>query len=210
MGTNFYARIIPTKKRKEELKKMIDDNDFNAVKKAVNTMYETFEPQETTDEPTGVLHLGKRSAGWKFLWNPNVYLIRQGYCVREKNDGGGETVKWIDKPYTAYYVYPLTQAGIKAFIDRDDVEIYDEYNEKQDKNEFFNMAVNWTTWKGEEAWDSKTYAEWERSKNPNYREYPSSGAYIDLLKSEGFEMISTSNHDFYSDGLRFATNTEFC
>lgn len=31
MGTNYYAYIIPTKKKKDELKKMIDDDELDKV-----------------------------------------------------------------------------------------------------------------------------------------------------------------------------------
>ena len=208
MGTNFYARIIPTKKRKDELKQMIDNNDFKNIIEEISKTYGKYE-YPYSDEIAGEIHLGKRSGGWKFLWNPNIYLVRNGHCEWIENKGGGKSSKWIDEPDTAKYIYPLTKKGIKSFIDRDDVEIYDEYGEKQDKEEFFEMALDWVTWNNREAWDSKTYAEYEKSKNPNYREFKCHGEYIDLLKSEGFEMISDANHDFYSDGLRFSTSTDF-
>ena len=31
MGTNYYARIIPSKERKEHLKKLIDENKFDEI-----------------------------------------------------------------------------------------------------------------------------------------------------------------------------------
>ena len=67
MGTNFYARIIPTKERKEQLKKLIDDDNFDELKALVNKTYE--QPQYDSDDGTfigGEVHLGKRSGGWKF------------------------------------------------------------------------------------------------------------------------------------------------
>lgn len=188
MGTNYYARVIPTKKRKLELFSLINTDKWNEILEETHKIFDNFHPYNINDPITGVIHLGKRSAGWKFLWNPNIYLIRNGYT---------------------YYVYSLNKESIWNFINRPDIEIYDEYGEKQDKKEFFDMAINWITWKGKEAWDSKSYAEYERSKNPNYKDYSSRGEYIDLLLNEGFKMASESNHDFYSDGLRFATTTEF-
>ena len=39
MGTNYYARIIPSKERKEHLKQLIDENKFDEIQKEVNQMY---------------------------------------------------------------------------------------------------------------------------------------------------------------------------
>ena len=39
MGTNYYARILPKAKRKEEIKKSIDNNDFNKIQSLVNKTY---------------------------------------------------------------------------------------------------------------------------------------------------------------------------
>lgn len=215
MGTNYYGHIIPTKKRKLELFKLINNEDFSKVTDEINKTFGRFELDYDGKPTGGVVHLGKRSAGWKFLWNPNIYLKRNGHLETNKNSKGSYSSKWIPEPNSAFYLYPLTKKGIKNFIDREDVVIYDEYGDRQDKEEFFNTAVNWTTWidyetrKEKEAWDSKSYTEWERSKNPNWRTYKCSGEYIELLKSEGIKFISEDNSDFYSDGLRFATNNEF-
>ena len=40
MGTNFYARIIPSKSRKEKLKKLIDEDRFDDIKDEVADMYD--------------------------------------------------------------------------------------------------------------------------------------------------------------------------
>lgn len=209
MGTNYYGRIIPTKKRKEELYSLIDTDDFSKIIDEIDHSYGQFKLDWEGNPTGGEVHLGKRSAGWKFLWNPNIYLVRTGHLEKTKNKDGSTTTTWIKGPNSAFYLYPLTKKGIKSFIDREDIRIFNEYDEEQDKEEFFNMAINWTTWKNEEAWDSRTYTEWELSRNPNYKEYRNTGEYIDLLINEGFKFISNSRSDFYSDGLRFATNTEF-
>ena len=67
MGTNYYARILPTLEEKENLKKLIDSDDFYAIEKEVQRLY-----GESTEYDKGAeVHLGKRSGGWKFLFNPN-------------------------------------------------------------------------------------------------------------------------------------------
>lgn len=209
MGTNFYARIIPTKKRKSELIKLIESEDFEKIKNEINKTFGSFELDYNNVPVGGEIHLGKRSAGWKFLWNPNIYIIKNGHLV-EKCIEGRKSYKWVSESDTAFYLYPLTKEGIKKFIDRKDVVIYDEYGKKQDKDTFFKEAVEWVEWNGEEAWDSKSYEEYEKNNNPKWKTYICSGEYVDLLKKEGFKMISETNSDFYSDGLRFATNNKFC
>jgi hypothetical protein len=206
MGTNFYARLIPTKKRKQELHEAIDNNNVSMVQTLVHEMYDSIYIDWNSNEiKGGCVHLGKRSGGWKFLWNPNVFVVRNGHSEWVEHSDGSKSSKWVKEPDTAKYTYPLTKEGIKAFIDREDVKIYDEYGEFQDKEEFWQMALNWTTWRDKEAWDAATY----EAENFGEHHYKCSSDLIDLLEREGFEFTSDTCSDFYSDGLRFATSTEF-
>lgn len=205
MGTNYYARIIPTKERKKELHDAIDNNDFSLITKLTSEIYGSAQINWETDEiEGGVIHLGKRSGGWKFLWNPNIYQVRNGHSEWTDYPDGSRSSRWIPEPDTPYYVYPLTKKGIKEFIDREDIEIYDEYGEKQDKEEFFKMALEWTAWRGEEAWDADSYD----AAYPNERHFSCRNEYTDFLEDLGYK-LSKYKSDFYSDGLRFATTTEF-
>lgn len=210
MSTNYYARIIPTKERKDHLINRIENNDFDEILRTTEELYGGFRVDYDGNPIGGVVHLGKRSGGWKFLWNPNIYIIHNGYLEDINNDDGSKTSQWIELPSSTFYLYPLTKDGIYNFISRPDIVIYDEYDKLQDKEEFFEEAINWTTWNGQEAWDSKTYTEYEKSKDPNWKIYKCSGEYIDMLVEKGFTFISEDKSDFYSDGLRFATNTDFC
>lgn len=198
MGTNFYARIIPTIEQKEELIEAINNDDFDSIKEMVAVMYDNITYYGAISG--GNIHLGKRSGGWKFLWNPNVYVHRNGHL---------ENGRYVPEPSTLFYLYPLTKEGIYNFIMQDNIEVYDEYGEKQDKETFFKEAIEWTTWRGKEAWDSKSYYEYERKGNPSYREYKCQSELITLLQDNGVSFISESQSDFYSEGLRFATTTEF-
>ena len=201
MSTNYFARIIPTKERKQELYNAISFNDFRLIQKLTDEMYSSIKRDWDSNEITGgVVHLGKRSCGWKFCWNPNVFVIRHGHS--EDTPYGTRT--WVEEPSTAIYTYPLTKKGIKAFIDRDDVLIYDEYDELQDKEEFWKMALEWGYEKDDEGWDAASYEE-----HDNGYIYPITGELTDLLRQEGYKFTSRSNSDFYSDGLRFAGFTEF-
>ena len=205
MGTNYYARIIPKEKDIKELHELIDLNDFNKIREKTCELYKSFRPHDMNDEPKGVIHLGKRSGGWKFLWNANIYRILNGHSEKIENGPDSYSYHWVPEPDTAYYLYPPTREGIKEFIDRDDIEIFDEYDEKQDKEEFFNMALNWTTWDGEEALDSDSYYD----NHPEERRWSCKNEYTDFLESLGYKLSKTKS-DFYSDGLRFSTSNEFC
>ena len=197
MGCNYYARIIPSKERKKELYDAIEANDLRLIRQLTAEMYGRLEKSYDKDGLIGgEVHLGKASAGWKFLWNPNVYVVRNGHM--EDVNGRRE---YIHDPDTAKYTYPLTKKGLHDFIFRDDVLIYDEYDELQDKEEFWEMALEW----GQEAgWDAADY----EKDNPRHI-YPVTGELTDLLRAEGYKFTSRSNSDFYSDGLRFAGFTDF-
>lgn len=68
MGTNYYAYIIPTKKKKDELKKMIDDDELDKVSDKSKEMYGNIKYDVDTNQLVGCkVHLGKSSIGWKFL-----------------------------------------------------------------------------------------------------------------------------------------------
>jgi hypothetical protein len=205
MGTNYFAHIIPSKQRKMKLHHAIDLNDFDLINELVNEMYGKIEMHWDSQELIGgIVHLGKRSGGWKFLWNPNVFVIRNGH-LEDKN---GQR-RWVEEPSTGKYLYPLTKQGLHDFIIRDDVLVYDEYHELQDKEEFWKMALEWGYDKDNEGWDAASYETYERSQDKNYREYPITGELTDFLKSEGYEFTSWTNSDFYSDGLRFAGFIDF-
>ena len=204
MGTNYYGRIIPTKEKKEELKNLIDTDDFTEIKAKVYEMYHGITPNYSNGFDGGEVHLGKRSGGWKFLWNPNCYVQRNGHTEWEEFPGG-KSGHWVEDSQEIVYLYPLTKDGSKKFIDREDVVIYDEYGKKQDKEEFWKMALDWVTWNNEEAYDSKSY----EIAHPNEDRWQCKNELIDMLAKEGYEFTSWTQSDFYSDGLRFSTSTDF-
>lgn len=205
MGTNYYAHILPSKQRKMKLHHAIDLNDFDLIQKLVDEMYGSIEKEWDSQELIGGrVHLGKGSYGWKFLWNPNIYVIRHGH-LEDKN---GQR-KWVEEPNTGKYIYPLTKQGLHDFIFREDVLVYDEYHELQDKEEFWQMALSWGYDKDSEGWDAASYEAYEMQKDKKYRSYPVTGELTDFLNSEGYEFTSWTNSDFYSDGLRFAGYVNF-
>lgn len=191
MGTNYYARILPTLEEKENLKKLIDSDDFYAIEKEVQRLY-----GESTEYDKGAeIHLGKRSGGWKFLFNPN---------------------------YERYY--KLTKEGLKEFLNKPNVIIYSEYfnsgngimeyTDDPDEvtgeeylwtpQQFLDMAFNWGQ---PDGWDGESYEKWEMSRGRGYQEYtcygnPREGHW----REKGY---NPSYYNFYNDGLRWSTCCEF-
>lgn len=197
MSKNFYARIIPSKEKKEKLKSLIDNNDFERIEDVVNEMYGKpyFDGEKLT---YGIVHLGKRSVGWKFLWNPNLFEKLNGY--RDSTNG-----EWLKEPSDQITVYrKLDKEHIKSFINRDDVIIIDEYKKPIDKEEFWNMALNWCV----DGLDMDKYYE-EIQTNPHIMNSEQI-KFIKELIQQGYDYkLSKFNSDFYSDGLLFSTTNEF-
>lgn len=187
MGTNYYARILPTKERKEKLKKLIDEDSFDEIEDLYQELYVDTE-----------IHLGKRSAGWKFLFNPN---------------------------YEKYY--PLTKEGLLKFLNRDDVIIYNEYfgsdgvyeyTKDPDSvdnmteylwtpEQFMNMALNWGNDPDKPGWSGKEYEEWEQKEHGIYPQYLRYGdSHEGYWKDKGY---NPEYYNFFNDGMRWSTCCEF-
>lgn len=180
MSINYYARIKPSQFDKDCLKKLIDNDKYEALSLLYSKVYGSLE-YDYADEMFngGLVHLGKASGGWKFLWNPNWEF--------KIVDIKAEHWQWeMVSPYT------LTKKGIRDFIDREDVEIYDEYDCKQDKEDFWNMALNWCP-DGADGDSEKC-----QFKPDIY----------DRIISAGIK--PTNYHDISIDGLRFSLVTDFC
>lgn len=200
MGTNFYARIIPKEDEKNELINKIVNNQFNEIVDLASALYG--ERNEYTRKGN-VIHLGKRSGGWKFLWNPNVIKYWDGYI-------DPETKEYV--PVDGYdYVYPLTKQGITDFCNREDVIITDEYGETFSAEEFLEMAFSWGQPNG---LTGKTYEEDPRFGPSTYKNYYWSEKYQRGMHTKNDEMwfdlgYIVEYYDFESDGLRFATSISF-
>ena len=207
MGTNFYLRFKPSKEAKEALIDAINDNQYSKIEDCYHEMYCSLEYDYANEMfKGGYVHLGKRSGGWKFLWNPNIAIKRNGHVVEVENEHGVIEKRWKVDASELIYFYPLTKEGIKTFIDKDDVIILDEYDEIQNKEEFWNMAFNWGHEKDDIGYDAGTYEE----KYPEEKKYVCDSELIRLLEKEGYKFSSVTKSDFYSDGLRFSTSTDFC
>lgn len=56
MGTNFYLKHIPTEEQVKKMHEAVDKLDFDEVKRLIN-------------ESTRMIHIGKRSCGWQFIFD---------------------------------------------------------------------------------------------------------------------------------------------
>lgn len=195
MGTNYYLRKKPSQEELISLKEMIDKTangtNFNEVISAVHLLYDEPDNKDMESiEGWGKLHIGKRSAGWKFDWCPNIVKLNLSYIDKDHN--------YVEN-YEYKLRYPLTKAGICEYIMRDDIIVIDEYDEVQDKEKFLEMAFNWCP----DGWDSM--------HNDDPSDYPYNWSKEqEPYKELGFEFEADRQSDFFSDGLRFTIFEDFC
>lgn len=111
MGTNFYAKHIPTEAEYEEMQKALTNRQLDKL-------------EELIKQSQAEYHIGKRSGGWQFLFAPHIKL-RRGF------GNSGEVVSpWEN-----------TLESLKEYLSRSDVEIYDEYGGKFTPDEFWNEEI---------------------------------------------------------------------
>ena len=194
MGTNYYLRRKPLLEQREELKRMIDQSgdgsNFREILDMANIMYGECSKY---DRDLGVIHLGKKSAGWKFLWNPNIVEKDFGKYDQEK--------KTFVSDIRTVGMYDLSREGIENFVMNDEYELYDEYGNKCDKKKFILMALN------SEGYDSVTYLREYPEKRPSWLELEKLQKF--WANKVGCVFASPFQDDFEIDGLRFSTSVEF-
>ena len=169
MGTNFYAKRIPTKERKAKLYtlvydqmdvvkvvKMIDNGDFYAARNFINEFAESFE--EEVERLEERIHLGKRSCGWQFLWHYH----------------GGK-----------YYKDNLE--SIKEFLSNPDIIIEDEYHETFTLDEFLNNEIGGIIYKTDDLWDLPAYYKHCREMGKNIYE---TGLDREFISDDGLRWTS--------------------
>ena len=117
--------------------------------------------------------IGHRAGGWQFSWYPfNIYLK------------------------------DLTRKGIEDLIYREDIIVYNEYGEIEDKKKFLEMAFNWDV----DGWDSNSYREehpnetrWSMQERQNICKHT-----LELLGRKTKPVFdSIYQTDFKNDGLRW-------
>ena len=119
--------------------------------------------------------VGHRAGGWKFSWSPYNKNLKS-----------------------------LDVKGIKEFVYRGDVVIYNEYREILDKDEFLKMTFDWGK---DDGWDSMSY----HKEHLNEHQLPVTDYQRTAYKfvNEHFpdktiKFESSYQCEFYSDGLRWS------
>lgn len=171
MGTNYYVNIRP---KQEVLDKFVADvqaGQLIGMKARACDLFRTY-------------HLGKKSIGWKFLWNLNYD-------------------SWEDE----YPLFEPNKKSIREFVMRDDVLIYDEYGVVVNKEKFLSIGFT------DEGFDSDTYEENRKEGDPYYNsEYHISldeSTMFGMVERKGYKLAKIKT-EFFSDGLRFSMCDDFC
>lgn len=195
MGTNYYAQIIPSANQINTLKDYIDKNEVENIKNTIDVLYNKID--EYSDEPHNIVHLGKNCGGWVFLWNPNIVFSVE---YNKSND--------VYKPKIKFCTFgKLDHKHIYDFIFRDDVKIYNEYDDVVNKYAFWKMTT-------EQMEKDKLYPHlldgeaYRKNKNNDWYRRSTPTNYEKNLMTF-FGPFDINNGDFYSDGMRFSTTLEF-
>lgn len=193
MATNYYAQRIPTIERKRELVDLIlVEKNYNRI---VSEVMKTFGLYgvDVSGEPKangGIIHLGRMDKpNGRFLWNPNVHIFNE---LKSRYEGA------IEVQYTeivSHMLYSLNKIGIETFIRRPDLNVYTEYGEWVDKDDFLKMAFEFDDWDEEET---KLYHELQYPDEELKKE----------LKRLGYNVKKDSSI-FYNDGLMFLATQDF-
>lgn len=185
MGTNYYLIKNLEEEQKKKLLDLIEQSKIGSLQEEINSICSK-----------NIIHLGKQSCGWKFLWNPNMREVDYGHF---DTSGVRATYRWIENKQIEK-LYPLTQDGIWDFVMNDNTRLEDEYGSEIDKIEFLEGAFNST------GLDSMEYL----------RKHPDNCTIsFDLSEEQkfwkrlGYVFTSPYQSDFYSDFLRFSTNIDF-
>ena len=179
MGTNFYARrIIPSENDRVVIGGYISSDD---MADAIESDVSEFDSIDQYVSKGNQIHLGKRSAGWKFLWNPNVYRVNDSWD----------------------FTYPLTKQGIADFLNQEGMVITDDYGKTYEPDEFLAMAFNWCV----DGLDAKEYQTNPKYGAGTYFYGHDDPKVAEKWMSLGFK---SEYCNFYSDGLVFSTSVNFC
>ena len=203
MGTNYYIRRKADDEKRKELIQLITENDLSnsdRIKYLSEELYGKAEFLSSEGKLVGCeIHIGKKSMGWKFLWEHHLYEEHHGHIVEKDVKPGHKRIIYVEDPSTLYSLYgDLTKDNIRKFIMDDENELFDEYGVKCDKEEFLDMAFN------SDGLDSKEY----EKECPSRRRYANDDDTMKPLKMAGLK-VSYKDNDFYSDGLRFSVHHDF-
>ena len=207
MGTNYYAKIRADKKKEKELIELITNGntaDYDKIVELTNELYgEAVFVNSKGCLVGSVIHIGKKSRGWKFLWEHHLYVVKNGHVEEEETQPGHSVLKYVEEPDTLYSLYgKLTKENIRKFIMREDIDIYDEYGELLDKNEFLEIAFS------QDGLDSIT-ARKEMSEKERRRPVYQADEWLEPINMAGYKVRKNATDFSPNNGLRFAIFRDF-
>ena len=142
MGTNFYARHIPTEEQYEEMKQLLRDREFEKLQDAIS-------------EATKRYHIGKRSGGWQFLFAS--YKNEHEHPWLDSIESISEFISRPDYEIINEYREKFTpeqfwkeEVGDALYHDKDNyVNGYTYYDKHPEEKPYYNIAkVEFTTQEG--------------------------------------------------------------
>lgn len=168
---NYYAYKVPRIEDKYALiESIINDNPID-----IKNCYRKY-------IVNNFIHLGKKSIGWKFIWNPN-------YIIHENN---------IEFPY-----YEPTKKSIEDFLfnSGEYVAIFDEDGKKILGSIFLELAFNS---------DGLTITEYYQSNDSQIPATFNDSVLKQVTEAITNKInLSIGNSEFSNDGLIFSSITEF-
>lgn len=133
MGTNFYCTKIPTAEEHQKMQELLMEKQYEKLK-------------ELIEESNPTYHIGKRSAGWQFLFAPHKSLYQ---------------------PWETPNPWENTLESIKEYLAREDVVIKDEYGEVFTSEQFWNDEIGYCLYNNLDKYiNGEQYDEREMSKFP--------------------------------------------
>jgi hypothetical protein len=194
MSTNYYAKILPNQAEKEVLKLAIDSNKADVVKNLTDMFYRVKDKDHLDRK---IIHLGKYSAGWKFLWNTNHFLVNRSYVDSE---GDWKTTEMLKQA-----AYAPDKKSILEYLQQDNLIIIDEYGREVPLSEFILMAFDSNGF-DEDSYDKAHPDQYEyKHKVLNMKWHTERK----LWEALGKKFATEGSSEFTSDGLRFTIFTEF-
>lgn len=122
MGTNFYLRKKLSQKEKEIAKQYIEENKYDEVREILSED----------------IHIGKRSAGWKFLWDAHYFEYFEP--TKESLFDWLESGQIIDEYGEEFTFDQFINDELKGWLDKGfDIESY-YINNPEDKSRWIDCS----------------------------------------------------------------------
>ena len=93
MGTNFYARHIPTELEYAKMQEALTNRELNRLRELLDASQKEY-------------HIGKRSGGWQFLFAPHMYMRddwRKGEIVSPWENTLESIKEYLSRPDVEIY-----------------------------------------------------------------------------------------------------------